>query len=110
MPSSAARRSTAASAAAVIMMTATWLPRALSSETSSMPFRLGNVIVEYDTFDVGINPAVFEHSSGGPGIAFRVRFRQEIDALALVKAFGGWLNNRDDPDGAHLWHISGPPP
>ena len=52
-----------------------------------------------------INPAAFEHSLGGPGIAFRVQFRQESDALAFANAFGGWLNNGIDPDGADLWHI-----
>jgi hypothetical protein len=56
-----------------------------------------------------VNPTVFEHSLGGPGIAFRVRFRQEGDALAFAKAFGGWFNNGIDANGAGLWHIGEPP-
>jgi hypothetical protein len=58
----------------------------------------------------GINSSVFDHSSGGPGIAFRVGFRREEDALAFARAFRGWLNNGDDPDGADLWRISEPEP
>ena len=35
--------------------------------------------------------------------------RVGADSSLLVSS-SRWLNNRDDPDGAHLWHISGPPP
>jgi hypothetical protein len=33
----------------------------------------------------------FEYSAGGPGIAFRISFSTECDALAFAQAFGGRL-------------------
>jgi hypothetical protein len=41
----------------------------------------------------GINPTEFDHSSGGPGITFRLVFRAEGDALAFAQAFRGTLND-----------------
>lgn len=57
----------------------------------------------------GINATEFDHSSGGPGITFRVAFRQEADAIAFAKAFRGRLNNGEDADGIVLWQNIEPP-
>ena len=56
----------------------------------------------------GVSPSEFEHSSGGPGITFRVGFRREDDAIAFARAIGGRVNNGLDPDGAALWQIGKP--
>jgi hypothetical protein len=47
-----------------------------------------------------IDPTVFDHSSEGLGITFRVGFRTQGDALAFARAFDGRFNNGTDPDGA----------
>jgi hypothetical protein len=44
-----------------------------------------------------ITPTGFDHSRGGPGIAFRVVFRAERDALAFAEAFRGTLNDGHEP-------------
>jgi hypothetical protein len=47
-----------------------------------------------------IKPVEFEHSTGGPGITFRVHFAAEKDASAFSDIFHGWLNNgRDGHEG-----------
>jgi hypothetical protein len=51
----------------------------------------------------GVNPTAFEHSSGGPGITFRVSFREEEDALSFAQAFRGAFNQGTDPHGTSLW-------
>ena len=43
-----------------------------------------------------IAPMRFEHSTGGPGITFRVHFTNEEDAAAFAGMFHGWLNNGRD--------------
>jgi hypothetical protein len=40
-----------------------------------------------------IRPVEFEHSTGGPGITFRVHFAAKEDAAAFCETFHGWLNN-----------------
>jgi len=40
-----------------------------------------------------IKPVEFEHSTGGPGITFRVHFAAKKDATAFCDMFHGWLNN-----------------
>jgi hypothetical protein len=49
-----------------------------------------------------IEPVEFEHSAGGPGITFRVRFTGEAGATAFAGMFHGWLNNGNDGRDA-LW-------
>jgi hypothetical protein len=47
-----------------------------------------------------IKPVEFEHSTGGPGITFRVHFTAQKDAAAFCEMFHGWLNNgRDGREG-----------
>ena len=53
-----------------------------------------------------IKPLSFEHSSGGPGIAFRLEFSNEDHATAFAAAFRGRFEYGDDPHGAGLWPIS----
>ena len=48
-------------------------------------------------------PAEFEHSTGGPGITFRVRFIDKRDAEAFANTFHGWLNEGSDPNGVSRW-------
>jgi hypothetical protein len=55
-----------------------------------------------------ISPAVFDHSSGGPGITFRVGCSQEDDAVAFARAFRGWFKYGTDPGGVALWQIPRP--
>ena len=57
----------------------------------------------------GIKPTEFDHSSGGPGITFRLGFRREDQARAFAEAFRGWFKT-GDPNGATLWRIIEPPP
>lgn len=52
----------------------------------------------------GIREAAFGYSSGGPGIAFRISFTVETEALAFARAFGGRLNG-EHPHGTALWTI-----
>jgi hypothetical protein len=47
--------------------------------------------------DNWINPSEFDHSTGGPGIAFRLVFRAERDAVAFAEAFRGTLNDGSEP-------------
>ena len=47
--------------------------------------------------DKGINPAEFDHSSGGPGVTFRLVFRAERDAVDFAEAFHGSLNDGRQP-------------
>ncbi len=51
-----------------------------------------------------IEPAFFDPSLGGPGVAFRIGFDVESEALAFAKAFRGRLATAD-PRGAVLWQI-----
>jgi hypothetical protein len=52
----------------------------------------------------GIQPILFEHSTGGPGVTFRVHFSTENEAVAFAEAFHGWLNDGRCPrSGAVLW-------
>jgi hypothetical protein len=52
-----------------------------------------------------IDPVEFEHSTGGPGITFRVHFASKETAAAFADAFHGRVN-----DGARLpeacWGVS----
>jgi hypothetical protein len=57
-----------------------------------------------------IDPAEFDHSSGGPGITFRIAFHSEAAALAFARAFHGRFNNGVDPNGAAFWPATDPPP
>ncbi len=43
-----------------------------------------------------------DQSHGGPGIAFRIDFSGEADAIAFAAAFAGRLTTAD-PHGAVLW-------
>lgn len=52
----------------------------------------------------GIREAAFGYSSGGPGIAFRISFSVETEALAFALAFEGRLNG-EHPNGTALWTI-----
>lgn len=52
----------------------------------------------------GIREAAFGYSSGGPGIAFRISFTIETEALAFALSFGGRLNG-EYPNGTALWTI-----
>ena len=38
-----------------------------------------------------VEPDAFRHSAGGAGIAFRVDFKRESQAVAFARAFGGRL-------------------
>ena len=51
----------------------------------------------------GIEPAAFEHSAGGPGVAFRLSFNAAAEAETFVQAFQGRLSLGTDPHGAALW-------
>ena len=53
----------------------------------------------------GIEPALFDHSVGGAGIAFRLTFRSEGSAAAFAEAFNGRMLS-GDPRGAPLWQIN----
>ena len=50
-----------------------------------------------------IEPELFHHSTGCPGLAFRVGFRTEPHAAAFADAFGGRLEQAD-PMAEPLWH------
>lgn len=50
--------------------------------------------------DNGIQPTAFEHSTGGPGITFRVHFTAQSDAAAFAAEFSGWLDDGTEPGGA----------
>jgi hypothetical protein len=43
--------------------------------------------------DNRMTPTEFDYSTGGPGIAFRLVFRAEREAVAFAGAFGGTLND-----------------
>ena len=45
-----------------------------------------------------IRPVSFEHSTGGPGITFRLQFAAESEAEQLAAAFHGWRNNAHPVD------------
>jgi hypothetical protein len=47
--------------------------------------------------DNRITPTEFNHSAGGPGIAFRLVFCAERDAVVFAEAFRGTLNNGCEP-------------
>jgi hypothetical protein len=49
-----------------------------------------------------IEPGEFYHSSGVPGLAFRVGFGDQDHAAAFAEAFGGWLECAD-PHGQVRW-------
>lgn len=53
----------------------------------------------------GIQPMLFEHSTGGPGITFRVHFTAETEALAFAETFHGWLNDGSEPKSGSRWDI-----
>lgn len=55
-----------------------------------------------------IQPAFFGHSLGGPGIAFRITFTGENEAVAFAEAFRGRLENAD-PYGEPLWELAARP-
>ena len=52
-----------------------------------------------------IQPETFDHSAGGPGITFRLRFGTGTDAAAFAQAFGG-RQGMGDPHGRMLWVMS----
>jgi hypothetical protein len=52
-----------------------------------------------------IEAAAFDHSSGGPGITFRIFFSAETEARMFAQAFGGRLNDGANPGGAPLWAV-----
>ena len=47
--------------------------------------------------DRGTTPAEFGHSSGGPGISYRLVFHAKSDAVAFAEAFRGTLNDGCQP-------------
>ena len=47
--------------------------------------------------DNRMTPTEFDHSTGGPGIAFRLAFPAEREALAYAEAFRGTLNDGREP-------------
>lgn len=53
----------------------------------------------------GIQPMLFERSTGGPGITFRVHFTAEPEALAFAEAFHGWLNCGSEPKNGSRWDL-----
>jgi hypothetical protein len=53
----------------------------------------------------GIRPMLFEHSTGGPGITFRVHFTMEDEAAAFAEMFHGWLNDGREPEAGILWDL-----
>jgi hypothetical protein len=53
----------------------------------------------------GVRPVALEHSSGGPGITFRVHFSVESEALAFAETFKGRLCSGAHPGGAALWAL-----
>ena len=55
--------------------------------------------------DRRIEPEVFEHSVGGPGITFRVHFIEEADAHAFAETFHGWISSGGQPDSERCWVI-----
>jgi hypothetical protein len=48
-----------------------------------------------------IEPIELGHSSGTPGLAFRVAFTDQDHAAAFAQAFGGWLECADPQGGPH---------
>jgi len=56
----------------------------------------------------GIQPIEFQHSVGGPGITFRIRFLEESEARAFAETFHGWLNNGMQPTETARWAIADP--
>ncbi|HTW54043.1 MAG TPA: hypothetical protein VME45_19305 [Stellaceae bacterium] len=53
-----------------------------------------------------IQPRLLEHSTGGPGITFRVHFTMENDAIAFAQSFHGWLNNGTEPESGVRWDVT----
>jgi hypothetical protein len=53
----------------------------------------------------GVKPRSLEHSCGGPGITFRLRFHTPEEATAFARAFNGHCDGGDNPSGSPLWHI-----
>jgi hypothetical protein len=53
-----------------------------------------------------IEPASFEHSSGSPGVVFRIGFSTEGHAADFAEAFRGRFDHGDDPHGAGLWRVA----
>ncbi len=51
----------------------------------------------------------FHHSSGPPGLAFRVGFSDRNNAAAFAKAFGGSLEGADPQGAGARWTIPPPP-
>jgi hypothetical protein len=47
--------------------------------------------------DNRMTPTEFDHSTGGPGAAFRLVFRAEREAVAFAEAFRGTLNDGREP-------------
>ena len=51
----------------------------------------------------------FHHSSGPPGLAFRVEFSDRNQATAFAEAFGGWVEGAD-PQGTGAGWVKPPSP
>jgi hypothetical protein len=77
-------------------------------------FRIGRNLAEPMAemrawFDrTGIEPALFDHCTGGAGIAFRLAFRSEGSAAAFAGAFDGRMLS-GEPCEAALWQINRTP-
>jgi hypothetical protein len=52
-----------------------------------------------------IQPMLFEHSTGGPGITFRVYFAMEDEAVAFAETFDGWLDDGREPRNGDRWNV-----
>ncbi|HTQ32751.1 MAG TPA: hypothetical protein VMI30_01170 [Stellaceae bacterium] len=50
-----------------------------------------------------------EHSAGGPGITFRVQFKEKADAIAFAEMFHGYFKNISDGR-SPLWAAATTPP
>jgi hypothetical protein len=52
-----------------------------------------------------VEPATFEHSSGGPGIAFRLLFLRRVRPRLSRKLSTARLTSVENPLGATLWQV-----
>ena len=50
-----------------------------------------------------INAEEFYHSSGPPGLAFRIQFRDRDQAAAFAEAFDGWVAGDDPQEAGARW-------
>jgi hypothetical protein len=56
-----------------------------------------------------VEPATFEHSSGGPGIAFRLSFLRRVRPRLSRKLSTARLTSVENPMGAALWEVEQSP-